>query len=107
MTRCVRLALVAPLLATALSGVACRSTESLEPPATPALVAAGPLPITLSSDLRYWSETSVSFGQKTRFRVGTLLARLFPAHDGRSFLNPVAAHLEARWNAEQGAWRAT
>lgn len=85
----------------------CRTTESLEPPHESRLVAAEPLPITLSGSLRGWDETTSSFGNKTKFRLGNLLVRLFPAHDGRTFLSPGGARLETDWNAKAHAWEAT
>lgn len=85
----------------------CRTTESLEPPNEPRLVAAEALPITLSGSLRGWNESASSFGNKTKFRLGSLLARLFPAHDGRTFLSPGGGRLETNWNGRTHTWEAT
>lgn len=101
------LAFAARLLVLLAGLASCRTTESLEPPNEPRLVVADPLPITLSGSLRGWNETTSSFGNKTKFRLGSLLVRLFPAHDGRTFLSPGGARLETDWNAQAQAWEAT
>jgi len=85
----------------------CRATQSLEPPLAPALVVADPLPITLSQSLRLWKASTSSFGNKTNFRLGALLERLFPATDGQAFLSPVHAELATDWNAAASAWESS
>ena len=87
--------------------VGCRGTETLAMPQQLELVAAPPLPVTLSSPLRRWRETSSSLGTKTEFRFGKLLASLFSASDGRAFLDVVSASLEADWDPGEGTWVAT
>lgn len=85
----------------------CRATLSLEPPLAPELVSAEPLPITLSQSLRLWKASTSAFGNKTNFRFGTLLARLFPATDGQAFLSPVHAELATDWNADADVWESS
>jgi hypothetical protein len=87
------LLLVLPVLFGALP--ACRSSESLEPSAASVLVSAAPVEITLASSLRRWRQTAEPPGSQTSYRLGKLLTRLFPAHDGHAFLSPVAAELES------------
>lgn len=100
-------ALLAPILLAALTGLACRTTERFEHPVRSELVSAEPLPITLARGLRGWKETASAFGTKTRFRLGDLFVRLFPAHDGRAFLSPVQASLETDWSSRARAWESS
>lgn len=86
-------ALPALLALVALS--ACQSSENLQPSAAGVLVSAEPLEITLANSLRRWKETAEAPGSQTRYRLGTLFARLFPAHDGRAFLSPLETSLES------------
>lgn len=91
-------------LASCLS--ACRTTESFDPPLAPALAAAEPLPITLSTEVRRLYERDYRGLAKTTFRIGRLLGRLFPARDGSAFLSKVRSDLDIEWVAEEQAWRA-
>lgn len=86
---------------------ACRSTEGFDGPETLALVAADPLPITLSAPLRSWIETDHTLGLKTTFRVGRLMRRLFTAQDGMAFLHPLHSDLSTGWDVEASTWRST
>jgi hypothetical protein len=94
------------LLCLALAAAGCRTSESLEPPEAPALVAAEPLPVTLARSLRGGKAETSTFGKRRSFRVGALLVRLFPARDGAAYLSPVAADLETQWNEAAGEWEA-
>ena len=85
----------------------CRTTEFLEPPRAAELRAADPLPVTLSPGLRRWKEDSVTQGTRTRYRLGTLLERLFPASDGRSFLHATSSQLETSFDGRTGLWNST
>jgi hypothetical protein len=89
------------------SASACRATETLSMPPALEVVAAEPLPVTMSAPLRRWREKTSTFGHKTEFRFGELLMRLFPASDGRAFLSPVRATLDSDWDASAGEWTAT
>lgn len=93
-------------LALGLCLAACRATESFDPPLAPALVAAEPLPITLSTEVRGLYERDYRGLAKTTFRIGRLLGRLFPARDGSAFLSKVRSDLDIEWMPEEQAWRA-
>ncbi len=80
--------------ALALGLPACRSSEDFRPPSSAELVAAAPLPVTLSRDLRGLKEKSPVVGEELTFKIGYLLQPLFPATDGRAFLSLVESDLE-------------
>jgi len=86
----------------ALAALGCHATESFDPPRSPALVAAEPLPVTLSNDLRGLRERDSVQSQETTFRIGRLLQRLFVARDGLAFLSAVATNLETEWQGPDG-----
>lgn len=93
-------------LALTLGLSACRSSESLEPSAAGVLVSAAPVEITLANSLRNWKQKAEAPGSQTRYRLGKLLTRLFPASDGRAFLSPVAAELESARSADGASFEA-
>lgn len=99
-----RHALARVLLATTVTLAAlpaCRSTELMVMP--PTLEVLEPLPITLSESLRAW-RTERAPVTRTRYRVGTVLASLFAAHDGRAFLSPLAEELVSAFDAAEGSF---
>jgi hypothetical protein len=84
----------------------CLATESFDPPLEPGLVAARPLPVTLSPEVRRSYERDYRGLAKTTFRVGRLLGRLFPGRDGDAFLSRVRSDLDIEWVSEERVWRA-
>jgi len=87
----------------------CRFSERFQDPQPEMLTWATPLPVTLSNELRTLKEKTESSGEKTKFRVGDFLQRVFPARDGRSFLSLVNSDIEVTrslgsWSTEYSLW---
>jgi hypothetical protein len=95
-----------PALFAALS-LACQATESFDPPSSPRLAAAEPLPVTLSNDLRGLRERDTNRSQETTFKIGRLMRRLFVARDGRAFLSTVTSNLDTEWQGPGETWKST
>lgn len=86
-------ALAAPALACLLVLASCRSVERFDAPERSLLTSAQPLSVTLSPELRGLRSRSGNF-DRTVFKVGNVLRRLFRGGDGHAFLSLLAAEIE-------------
>jgi hypothetical protein len=72
----------------------CKGVETFDPPGRPLFSSTSPLAVTLSPELRGLRKRSTQNGDRTVYKVGHLLRRLFQGEDGHAFLNLVASEIE-------------
>lgn len=81
-------------LACLAAPASCKATENFAEPERHMLSSASPLPVTLSSELRGLRKRSTENGDRTVYKIGHLLRRLFSGKDGHAFLNLVGSEIE-------------
>lgn len=95
--RVLALVLLLPLLG------ACTTMEDFRATESPFLATAETLPVTISPELQGFRKKADNTSDKTTYKIGKLLRRIFPAKDGRSFLSLVASRLDVNANGD-GTW---
>ncbi len=81
---------------------ACKAREDFRDPEPEMLARAEVMPVTLSTELRRLREEGTYSGQKTTYRIGGLLQRLFSSGNGQAFLSLEASRFDIEWTSQ--AW---